>query len=45
MPINTQEANRTPNKLDQKRDSSHHIIVRIPNAKQRKNIKSSKVKR
>jgi hypothetical protein len=32
MPMNIQEAYRTPNKLDQKRNSSHHIIIKIPNA-------------
>jgi len=32
MPINIQEAYRTPNRLDQKRNSSHHIIVKILNA-------------
>jgi hypothetical protein len=32
MPINTQEADRTPNRLDQKRNSSHHIRVKTPNA-------------
>jgi len=29
MPINIQEAYRTPNRLDQKRNSSCHIIVKI----------------
>ena len=32
MPMNIQEAYRTPNRLDQKRNSSHHIIVKTPNA-------------
>jgi len=32
MPINIQEAYRTPNRLDQKRNSSHHKIVKTPNA-------------
>jgi hypothetical protein len=32
MPINIQEAYRTPNRLDQKRNSSCHIIVKTPNA-------------
>jgi hypothetical protein len=32
MPINIQEAYRTPNRLDQKRNSSCHIIVKMPNA-------------
>jgi hypothetical protein len=45
MPINIQESYRTPNGLDQKRNYSHHIIVKTPNAtKQRKNIKTSKGK-
>ena len=30
--MNTQEAYRTPNRLDQKRNSSCHIIIKIPNA-------------
>ena len=32
MPLNIQEAYRTPNRLDQKRNSSHHIIIKTPNA-------------
>jgi wobble nucleotide-excising tRNase len=32
MPANIQEAYRTPNRLDQKRNSSCHLIVKIPNA-------------
>jgi hypothetical protein len=32
MPMNIQEAYRTPNRLDQKRNSSRHIIIRTPNA-------------
>jgi hypothetical protein len=32
MPMNIQEAYRTPNSLDQKRNSSHHIIIKTPNA-------------
>ena len=45
MPMNIQEAYRTPNRLDQKRNSSHHIIIKTQNAiKQRKNIKRSKGK-
>jgi hypothetical protein len=31
MLINIQEAYRTPNRLDQKRNSSRHIIVKRPN--------------
>jgi hypothetical protein len=30
--MNIQEAYRTPNRLDQKRNSSQHIIIRITNA-------------
>ena len=32
MHINIQEAYRTPNRLDQKRNSSRHIIIRTTNA-------------
>jgi hypothetical protein len=32
MPMNIQKAYRTPNKLDQKRNSSRHIIIRTTNA-------------
>jgi hypothetical protein len=32
MPMNIQEAYRTPNIVDQKRNSSHHIIIRTSNA-------------
>jgi len=31
MPINVQEVYRTPNRLDQKRKSSHHIIIKTLN--------------
>jgi hypothetical protein len=31
MPMNIQEAYRTPNKLNQKRNSSRHIIIKTPN--------------
>ena len=31
MPMNIQEAYRTPNRLDQKRNSSHHIIIKTQN--------------
>jgi hypothetical protein len=30
-PMNIQEAYRTPNSLDQKRNFSHHIIIKTPN--------------
>ena len=29
--MNIQETYRTPNRLDKKRNSSHHIIVKTPN--------------
>jgi hypothetical protein len=32
MPMNMQEAYSTPNRLDQKRNSSQHIIIRTTNA-------------
>jgi hypothetical protein len=32
MPMNIQEAYRTPNRLDQKRNSSRYIIIRTTNA-------------
>jgi hypothetical protein len=32
MPMNIQEAYRTPNRLDQKRNSFQHIIIRTTNA-------------
>jgi hypothetical protein len=31
MPMNIEEAYRTPNRLDQKRNSSRHIIIRTTN--------------
>ena len=38
MPINIQEAYRAPNRLDQKRNSSRHIIIKTPNAQNKKRI-------
>jgi hypothetical protein len=38
MPINIQEAYTTPNRLDQKRNSSYHIIIKIPNAQNKERI-------
>jgi chromosome segregation ATPase len=32
IPMNIQEAYRIPNRLDQKRNSSRHIIIKTPNA-------------
>jgi len=37
MPINIQEAYRTPNRLDQKRNSSCHVIVKTPNTQNKEN--------
>ena len=47
IPIGIQEAYRTPNRLDQKRNSSQHIIIRTTNAlnKDRIYIKSTKGER
>jgi len=38
MPINVQEAYRSPNRLDPNRNSSHHIIVKTPNAQNKERI-------
>jgi len=38
MPKNKKEVYRTPNRLDQKRNSSHDIIVKIPNAQNKDRI-------
>jgi len=38
MCINIQEAYRTPNRLDQKRNSSCHIIVKTPNEQNKERI-------
>jgi hypothetical protein len=38
MLINIQEAYRTPNRLDQKTNSSCHIIVKTPNAQNKERI-------
>ena len=38
MPKNIQEAYRTPNRMDQKRNSSHHIIIKTPNALNKERI-------
>jgi len=41
MPMNMQEAYRIPNRLDQKRNSSHHIIIKTTNAQNRERILKS----
>ena len=38
MAIKVQEAYRTPNKWDQKRKSSHHIIIKTLNAQNKERI-------
>jgi hypothetical protein len=38
MVINIQEAYRTPNRLDQKRKSSHHIIIKTPNVQNKERL-------
>jgi hypothetical protein len=38
MPMDIQEGYRTPNRLDQKRNSSCHIIIKTPNALNKERI-------
>jgi hypothetical protein len=38
MPMNIQEAYRTPNIMDQKSNSSHHIIIKTPSSKNKERI-------
>jgi chromosome segregation ATPase len=38
IPINIQEAYKTPNRLDQKRNFSQHIIVKTPNGQNKEGI-------
>ena len=38
MPINIQEAQRIPNRLDQKRNSTHHIIIETPKSQNKERI-------
>jgi hypothetical protein len=38
MPMNIQEAYRTPNRLDQKRNSSYHVILKTSNAQNKERI-------
>jgi hypothetical protein len=38
MSMNILDANRTPNSLDQKRNSSYYIIIKIPNAQNKEKI-------
>jgi hypothetical protein len=45
MPVNIQEAYRTPNSLDQKRNFSHHIIIKTPNAQNKERILKAVMKK
>jgi hypothetical protein len=38
MPIKIQEAYRTPSRLDQKRNSTSHLILKTPNAQNKERI-------
>jgi hypothetical protein len=38
MPTNIQETYRTPNRLEQKRNSCCHIIIKTPNAQNKERI-------
>ena len=38
MPMTIQEAYRTPNRLDQKRNLSHRLTVQTPNAQNKERI-------
>ena len=38
MPMNIQEAYRNPNRLDQKRSYSHHIMIKTPNTVSKEKI-------
>jgi hypothetical protein len=44
MTMNIQEALRTPNRLDQKRNSSSHVIIKTPNIQNEERLlKTSKI--
>ena len=42
--IQVQEAQRVPNKMDPKRTTQRHIIIKMPKVKDKENLKSSKRK-
>jgi len=44
MTIKEQEAYRTPNRLDQKRKSTHHIIIKMVNIQNKERIISKTCK-
>ena len=41
IPMDIQEAYRIPNRLDQKRNSSHNITVKTPNAQNKERIQKA----
>ena len=42
--IQVQEAQRIPNKMDPRRTTPRHIIIKMPKVKHKENLKSSKRK-
>ena len=42
--VQAQEAQRVPNKMDAKRPTPSHIIIKMPKVKDKENLKSSKRK-
>ena len=42
--MQVQEAQRVPNKMDAKRSTPRHIIIKMPKVKDKENLKSSKRK-
>ena len=42
--IQVQEAQKIPNKLDPKRATPRHVIIKMPKVKDKENLKSSKGK-
>jgi hypothetical protein len=44
MPIQVQEASRTPNRLDQNRTSPGHVIIKITSTENEKILKAVKEK-
>ena len=42
--MQVQEAQRAPNKMDARRATPRHIIIKMPKVKERDNLKSSKRK-
>ena len=42
--MQVQEAQRVPNKMDAKRSTPRHIIIKMPKVKDKEKLKSSKIK-